>query len=194
MTRMIILRESITRASIPHLFQQSIGLYKKIYILFRCLFVEFNSYLEIYAIFIEAISRSWRNQSVRLWMFIPFKEIFLLNSLLSISLLRVYCSLINTRNKIGRLHRSFWFWLIKINYFYSFPTKPVNSEPTAKKLEKYYSTLTYKQLRKLADLYKLDLRLFDYSLEDVLGFSLAWLNFHRGFLWIIRFKLWIEMR
>ncbi|XP_003489107.1 carbohydrate sulfotransferase 11 [Bombus impatiens] len=55
----------------------------------------------------------------------------------------------------------------------NFPTKPVNSEPTAKKLEKYYSTLTYKQLRKLADLYKLDLRLFDYSLEDVLGFSLA---------------------
>ncbi|KAK9305440.1 hypothetical protein QLX08_003563 [Tetragonisca angustula] len=55
----------------------------------------------------------------------------------------------------------------------SFPTKPANSEPTAKKLDKYYSTLTYKQLRKLVDLYKLDLRLFDYSLEDVLGFSLA---------------------
>ncbi|KAK1126914.1 hypothetical protein K0M31_004535 [Melipona bicolor] len=55
----------------------------------------------------------------------------------------------------------------------SFPTKPANSEPTAMKLDKYYSTLTYKQLRKLADLYKLDLRLFDYSLEDVLGFSLA---------------------
>ncbi|CAK9802330.1 Carbohydrate sulfotransferase 11 [Anthophora quadrimaculata] len=55
----------------------------------------------------------------------------------------------------------------------SFPTKPANSEPTARKLEKYYSTLTYKQLRKLANLYKLDLRLFDYSLEDVLGFSLA---------------------
>ncbi|XP_076685245.1 carbohydrate sulfotransferase 11 isoform X2 [Andrena cerasifolii] len=54
-----------------------------------------------------------------------------------------------------------------------FPAKPANREPTAKKLEKYYSTLTYKQLRKLADLYKLDLRLFDYSLEDVLGFSLA---------------------
>ena len=52
----------------------------------------------------------------------------------------------------------------------------MNSEPTAKKLEKYYSTLTYKQLRKLVDLYKLDLRLFDYSLEDVLGFSLAWLQ------------------
>lgn len=57
--------------------------------------------------------------------------------------------------------------------FYSFPAKPPNSEPTAKKLEKYYSTLTYKQLRKLASLYNLDLRLFDYSLEDVLGFSLA---------------------
>lgn len=55
----------------------------------------------------------------------------------------------------------------------NFPAKPMNSEPTAKKLEKYYSTLTYKQLRKLVDLYKLDLRLFDYSLEDVLGFSLA---------------------
>lgn len=52
----------------------------------------------------------------------------------------------------------------------------MNSEPTAKKLEKYYSMLTYKQLRKLVDLYKLDLRLFDYSLEDVLGFSLAWLQ------------------
>ncbi|CAK9817069.1 Carbohydrate sulfotransferase 11 [Anthophora plagiata] len=55
----------------------------------------------------------------------------------------------------------------------NFPTKTTNSEPTARKLEKYYSTLTYKQLRKLANLYKLDLRLFDYSLEDVLGFSLA---------------------
>ncbi|XP_053979705.1 carbohydrate sulfotransferase 11 isoform X1 [Hylaeus volcanicus] len=55
----------------------------------------------------------------------------------------------------------------------NFPAKPSNSEPTAKKLEKYYSTLTYKQLRKLANLYKHDLRLFDYSLEDVLGFSLA---------------------
>ncbi|XP_043262341.1 carbohydrate sulfotransferase 11-like [Colletes gigas] len=55
----------------------------------------------------------------------------------------------------------------------AFPAKPPNSEPTASKLEKYYSTLTYKQLRKLANLYKLDLRLFGYSLEDVLGFSLA---------------------
>ncbi|CAL7943294.1 unnamed protein product [Xylocopa violacea] len=55
----------------------------------------------------------------------------------------------------------------------NFPAKPTNSEPTAKKLEKYYSTLTYRQLRNLANLYKLDLRLFDYSLEDVLGFSLA---------------------
>ncbi|EZA47465.1 Carbohydrate sulfotransferase [Ooceraea biroi] len=55
----------------------------------------------------------------------------------------------------------------------SFPTKPPSSEPTSRKLDKYYSTLSYKQLRKLADLYKLDLRLFDYSLEDVLGFSLA---------------------
>ncbi|XP_031843826.2 carbohydrate sulfotransferase 11 [Nomia melanderi] len=55
----------------------------------------------------------------------------------------------------------------------NFPGKPANSEPTSKKLEKYYSTLTYKQLRKLADLYKLDLKLFDYSLEEVLGFSLA---------------------
>lgn len=57
--------------------------------------------------------------------------------------------------------------------FVNFPAKPPNSEPTAKKLEKYYSTLTYKQLRKLVHLYKLDLRLFDYSLEDVVGFSLA---------------------
>lgn len=56
----------------------------------------------------------------------------------------------------------------------NFPAKPAgSSEPTVKKLDRYYSTLTYKQLRKLADLYKLDLRLFDYSLEDVLGFSLA---------------------
>ncbi|XP_078040303.1 carbohydrate sulfotransferase 11 isoform X2 [Augochlora pura] len=55
----------------------------------------------------------------------------------------------------------------------NFPAKPVNSEPTSKKLEKYYSTLTYRQLRKLADMYKLDLKLFDYSLEEVLGFSLA---------------------
>ncbi|XP_020277906.1 carbohydrate sulfotransferase 11-like [Pseudomyrmex gracilis] len=55
----------------------------------------------------------------------------------------------------------------------SFPPKPPSNEPTSKKLDRYYSTLSYKQLRKLADLYKLDLRLFDYSLEDVLGFSLA---------------------
>lgn len=55
----------------------------------------------------------------------------------------------------------------------SFPARPPSGEPTSRKLDKYYSTLSYKQLRKLADLYKLDLRLFDYSLEDVLGFSLA---------------------
>ncbi|KMQ96869.1 carbohydrate sulfotransferase 11-like protein [Lasius niger] len=55
----------------------------------------------------------------------------------------------------------------------NFPAKPSSSEPTSRKLDRYYSTLSYKQLRKLADLYKLDLKLFDYSLEDVLGFSLA---------------------
>ncbi|XP_015182782.1 PREDICTED: carbohydrate sulfotransferase 11-like [Polistes dominula] len=55
----------------------------------------------------------------------------------------------------------------------NFPSKPSSSEPTSKKLDRYYSTLSYKQLRKLEDLYKLDLKLFDYSLEDVLGFSLA---------------------
>lgn len=70
----------------------------------------------------------------------------------------------------------------------------MNSEPTAKKLEKYYSTLTYKQLRKLVDLYKLDLRLFDYSLEDVLGFSLAWLQLYSRISDNrdeLRFELWI---
>ncbi|XP_043664751.1 carbohydrate sulfotransferase 11-like [Vespula pensylvanica] len=55
----------------------------------------------------------------------------------------------------------------------NFPSKPPSSEPTSKKLDRYYSTLSYKQLRKLEDLYKLDMKLFDYSLEDVLGFSLA---------------------
>ncbi|EFN86856.1 carbohydrate sulfotransferase 11 [Harpegnathos saltator] len=55
----------------------------------------------------------------------------------------------------------------------SFPGRPPSSEPTSRKLDKYYSSLSYKQLRKLAGLYRLDLRLFDYSLEDVLGFSLA---------------------
>lgn len=55
----------------------------------------------------------------------------------------------------------------------NFPSKPPSSEPTSKKLDKYYSTLGYMQLRKLEDLYKLDMKLFDYSLEDVLGFSLA---------------------
>lgn len=55
----------------------------------------------------------------------------------------------------------------------NFPAKPSSSEPTSRKLDRYYSALSYKQLRKLADLYKLDLKLFDYSLEDVLGFSLA---------------------
>ncbi|KYN16897.1 PREDICTED: carbohydrate sulfotransferase 11-like [Trachymyrmex cornetzi] len=55
----------------------------------------------------------------------------------------------------------------------NFPARSPSSEPTSRKLDRYYSTLSYKQLRKLAALYKLDLRLFDYSLEDVLGFSLA---------------------
>ncbi|KAK2587762.1 hypothetical protein KPH14_003870 [Odynerus spinipes] len=55
----------------------------------------------------------------------------------------------------------------------NFPSKPPSGEPTSKKLDRYYSTLSYKQLRKLEDLYKLDMKLFDYSLEDVLGFSLA---------------------
>ncbi|XP_039311291.1 carbohydrate sulfotransferase 11-like [Solenopsis invicta] len=55
----------------------------------------------------------------------------------------------------------------------NFPARPASSKPTSRKLDRYYSTLSYKQLRKLVDLYKLDLRLFDYSLEDVLGFSLA---------------------
>ncbi|XP_015588111.1 carbohydrate sulfotransferase 11 [Cephus cinctus] len=54
-----------------------------------------------------------------------------------------------------------------------FPTKPQSRESTSKKLDRYYSSLSLKQLQKLTDLYRLDLRLFDYSLEDVLGFSLA---------------------
>lgn len=63
--------------------------------------------------------------------------------------------------------------MLKIAIACSFPVKPPSSEPTSRKLDRYYSTLSYEQLRKLADLYRLDLRLFDYSLEDVLGFSLA---------------------
>ncbi|XP_012275009.1 carbohydrate sulfotransferase 11 [Orussus abietinus] len=55
----------------------------------------------------------------------------------------------------------------------TFPPRPRNSEPTSKKLCAYYPKLKYEQLRKLSDIYKLDLRLFDYSLEDIFGFSLA---------------------
>ncbi|XP_076281739.1 carbohydrate sulfotransferase 11 isoform X2 [Lasioglossum baleicum] len=63
--------------------------------------------------------------------------------------------------------------LERIGVEINFPAKPLSSEPTSSKLERYYSTLTYKQLRTLANMYKLDLKLFDYSLEEVLGFSLA---------------------
>lgn len=66
------------------------------------------------------------------------------------------------------------FYVAAVMFFLrSFPARPASDEPTSRKLDKYYSSLSYKQLRKLADLYRLDLRLFDYSLEDVLGFSLA---------------------
>ncbi|XP_015519195.2 carbohydrate sulfotransferase 11 [Neodiprion lecontei] len=54
-----------------------------------------------------------------------------------------------------------------------FPSGPQSSEPTSKRLGSYYSTLTFKQLQKLAKLYRLDFKVFDYSLEEVLGFSLA---------------------
>ncbi|XP_011500319.1 PREDICTED: carbohydrate sulfotransferase 11 [Ceratosolen solmsi marchali] len=54
-----------------------------------------------------------------------------------------------------------------------FPIRPQNSEPTAKILDKYYSTLSLNQLRNLSKFYRLDFYLFDYSLEDVLGFSIA---------------------
>ncbi|KAK0181965.1 hypothetical protein PV327_000142 [Microctonus hyperodae] len=57
--------------------------------------------------------------------------------------------------------------------FISFPSRPPNHGLTAQKLEHYYSALTLKQLGKLTNFYRLDLRLFDYSLEEVLGFSLA---------------------
>ncbi|XP_011303685.1 carbohydrate sulfotransferase 11 isoform X3 [Fopius arisanus] len=55
----------------------------------------------------------------------------------------------------------------------SFPTKPKDREPTDKKLQQYYSGLSFKQIRKLIEFYRIDLKLFDYSMEDVLGFSLA---------------------
>ncbi|XP_066598552.1 carbohydrate sulfotransferase 11-like [Prorops nasuta] len=55
----------------------------------------------------------------------------------------------------------------------NFPPKPPTNESTSKKLGRYYSTLSHVQLQKLTNLYKLDFKLFDYSLEDVLGFSVA---------------------
>ncbi|XP_008550441.1 carbohydrate sulfotransferase 11 [Microplitis demolitor] len=55
----------------------------------------------------------------------------------------------------------------------TFPMRASSNEPTAGKLEHYYSMLTYKQIKKLAKMYKMDLKLFEYSLEQVLGFSLA---------------------
>ncbi|XP_034944210.1 carbohydrate sulfotransferase 11 [Chelonus insularis] len=54
-----------------------------------------------------------------------------------------------------------------------FPMRSSTNEPTTAKLEHYYSTLSVKQLRKLAEMYRLDLRIFDYSLEEVLGFSVV---------------------
>lgn len=60
-----------------------------------------------------------------------------------------------------------------VDVFYRFPMRASSNEPTAGKLEHYYSMLTYKQIKKLAKMYKMDLKLFEYSLEQVLGFSLA---------------------
>ncbi|XP_001603452.1 carbohydrate sulfotransferase 11 [Nasonia vitripennis] len=54
-----------------------------------------------------------------------------------------------------------------------FPVRPQNSQPTSTILDKYYSSLTLSQLRDLAELYRSDLYLFDYSLEQILGFSIA---------------------
>ncbi|XP_058794472.1 carbohydrate sulfotransferase 11 [Phymastichus coffea] len=55
----------------------------------------------------------------------------------------------------------------------TFPVRPQNSQPTGKMLDKYYSKLTWAQLRDLAKLYRDDFYLFEYSLEQVLGFSVA---------------------
>ncbi|XP_014214402.1 carbohydrate sulfotransferase 11 [Copidosoma floridanum] len=55
----------------------------------------------------------------------------------------------------------------------AFPMRPQNSEPTTKILDNYYSTLKYSQLRDLAQLYRWDFFFFDYSLEQLLGFSIA---------------------
>ncbi|KAL7305458.1 hypothetical protein TKK_0002199 [Trichogramma kaykai] len=55
----------------------------------------------------------------------------------------------------------------------TFPSRPRNVEPTENILDKYYSTLSYGQLRDLAKLYHRDFYLFDYSVEKILGFSIA---------------------
>lgn len=55
----------------------------------------------------------------------------------------------------------------------TFPARSSKNQPTSEKLNEYYSTLSFKQLRKLANFYKTDLKLFDYSLEDIVGFSIA---------------------
>ncbi|XP_012261286.2 carbohydrate sulfotransferase 11 [Athalia rosae] len=54
-----------------------------------------------------------------------------------------------------------------------FPSGPQSTQPTSKRLTRYYSTLSFKQLQKLANLYRLDFKIFDYSLEEILGFSIA---------------------
>lgn len=69
-------------------------------------------------------------------------------------------------------------WIKKKFFFFTsrFPVRPQNSQPTAKILDKYYSKLTLGQLRDLAELYQDDFYLFEYSLEQVLGFSVAWIQ------------------
>lgn len=56
---------------------------------------------------------------------------------------------------------------------FRFPPRPQNSEPTSKILDRYYSALTLRQLRELAEVYRTDFYLFDYSFEQIIGFSIA---------------------
>ncbi|KAJ8669626.1 hypothetical protein QAD02_000885 [Eretmocerus hayati] len=54
-----------------------------------------------------------------------------------------------------------------------FPLGPRNSEPTAKIMDRYYLQLSLSQLRALAEIYRSDLYLFDYSIEQVLGYTIV---------------------
>lgn len=54
----------------------------------------------------------------------------------------------------------------------SFP-RDIRTSGTAEKLRKYYGSLPLDLIRKLYEIYKADFKLFNYNLEEILGFDLG---------------------